>query len=113
MLMADSCLLHRQLFLHPARRFQLGLGRQIHHQTLQHHPFADGTGAQRQVGLGYEADRARQFAAVLVAAGLLMMSSAANGGTRNPCHNAAQSMRWSRTLRSRITSIWRKVFASM
>src|SRR5437016_5160124 len=39
------------------------------------------------------------------------MSSAANGGTRKPCHSAAHSARWSRTLRSRITSIWLNRFA--
>jgi hypothetical protein len=32
-----------QLFLHPSRRFQLGLGGQVDYQAFEHHALADGT----------------------------------------------------------------------
>src|SRR5258708_11113721 len=60
-------MLHRQLFLHPSWRFQLGLGGQLQHQLIHAQVFADRIRAWGEVGFGYQPDCAREFAAGFVA----------------------------------------------
>ena len=49
--------LDRQLFLHPAGRFDFRLTREVNDQAFQDHALTDRIGAQREVSLGNQADR--------------------------------------------------------